>query len=509
MDTALLEPVLLHGHTAQVLDGDGAEWVVEAGKANVFFVRVENGRPVGVRRYLLTGQPGDALLGSTAPELADGYRFLAVGSEDCRLRKLSAHELQPGQNGVRPADQVARWVEKLTNLLAADIPSEAPVNTGATEHPVLTSGQVFRSPQRSVCWLKVEEGSLAFMGRGDLLIGPEAPLVPVGSEAWFRADSATRLHLVKAADVKEAAAITRGLAQLHGLIFAYLRHKEQVEIKEDLARLRERRNFEAQETNRAIRSIVSIVTPFEETAVQGSELLQALAVVGRHLKITFAPPAKSEDLSRVPDPLEAVARASKVRLRHVQLRGRWWRTDCGPLLGYLNQEDQEVPVALVRSQLGRYEIFEPRSGFQKPLDAETLSKLSDKAVMFYLPFPPRPLTLLDLPRLAFQLFRRELGFLLTLSLGMTLLGMVLPQATRWIIDYAIPDADRGLLLELGLILFTVTCGQALLMLAQGFVTLRLMTGATATLQAATWDRLLRLAPSFFASSPAAICSIAP
>jgi hypothetical protein len=185
-----MEPVLLHGHAAHVLDGDRAEWLVEAGKANVFCVRVENGQPVGSRRYVLTGQPGDVLLGSTAPGSANGYRFLSVGSEDCRLRRLSATELtQPLEDvDARVIDQVARWVEKLTNLLAADMPGEAPVNTGATDQVVLSPGQIFRSPQRTVCWLKVEEGSLAFMGIADLVVGPEAPLFPAGSEAWFRAE---------------------------------------------------------------------------------------------------------------------------------------------------------------------------------------------------------------------------------------------------------------------------------------------------------------------------------
>src|SRR5262249_15941475 len=48
-----------------------------------------------------------------------------------------------------------------------------------------------------------------------------------------------------------------------------------------------------------------------------------------------------------------------------------------------------------------------------------------------------------------------------------------------------------------LLLLAVNAGQAGFMLAQGIVTLRAMGGTTAALQAATWDRLLRLTVGFF------------
>ena len=80
----------------------------------------------------------------------------------------------------------------------------------------------------------------------------------------------------------------------------------------------------------------------------------------------------------------------------------------------------------------------------------------------------------------------------------TFLGMLTPQATAVIVDPAVPDADRGMLLLLGAALLAAACGQGLCQLAQGYtVSLRQEVKARAAMQAAMWDRLLHVQPAFF------------
>jgi ATP-binding cassette subfamily C protein len=87
--------------------------------------------------------------------------------------------------------------------------------------------------------------------------------------------------------------------------------------------------------------------------------------------------------------------------------------------------------------------------------------------------------------------------ILITGIAVTLLGMLTPQATAIIIDNAIPDSDRGLLLQVGLGLLVAALGTALFQLAQGFAILRIETAGDASTQAAVWDRLLKLPISFF------------
>src|SRR5262249_5861040 len=125
------------------------------------------------------------------------------------------------------------------------------------------------------------------------------------------------------------------------------------------------------------------------------------------------------------------------------------------------------------------------------------ANLAPQAVMFYKPLPADLSRMTDLLRLGVGPYWREVILILLLALGGAILGMLTPQATRWIFDYAIPDADRNLLGQFALGLMAVAFGQAAFSLAQGIVMLRLRSGATAALQAGTMDRLLSLPTRFF------------
>jgi NHLM bacteriocin system ABC transporter ATP-binding protein len=481
------DPVPLQGHITLVLDGPPADYLVEAGQATVFWARVEGGVPVGPRHYVLTAQRGEGLFGAADLTEAGTQRFVVVGSQDCRLRPLPA----PG------TDLLEKWIEKLTGLLVADPPPAGTTSPGAARYVLLMPGQVFRPPHRAVWWVCVEQGAAAFMGVPDLAVGAGSPPLPLGGDAWLRAEKETRLILLRSPDLAGDEDLRQGIARLNALLFGFFRLKEEREARAEAERLRQRRQQEALETDEAVGELVRVLHPRPAPAPPESELMAALAAVGGALEVTFREPARSEDLSRVPDLLEAVARASRLRLRHVQLRGAWWRSDCGPLLGYLRQDEEERPVALLRGRGGAYELVDPRAGGRRPLTAETLARLAPRAVMFYRPFPDRALSLLDLPVFGYRPYVREWVLAVLVMLGSTLLGMLVPQATRWIIDYAIPDADHSFLGELALVLVAVNCGQAAFVLAEGVFSLRAVTGATAALQAATWDRLLRLPPRFF------------
>ncbi len=79
----------------------------------------------------------------------------------------------------------------------------------------------------------------------------------------------------------------------------------------------------------------------------------------------------------------------------------------------------------------------------------------------------------------------------------TLLGMVTPLATGLLIDTAIPAANRQMVWHMALGLIAVTFGSTLFQMTQSFAIMRVETYADSATQAAVWDRLLKLKPSFF------------
>jgi NHLM bacteriocin system ABC transporter ATP-binding protein len=76
-------------------------------------------------------------------------------------------------------------------------------------------------------------------------------------------------------------------------------------------------------------------------------------------------------------------------------------------------------------------------------------------------------------------------------------GMAVPLATAQIIDEVFPSAEVGLLFQTGAILAVFAIASALVQVVRGATALRVETRSSARLQAAVWDRLLRLPVEFF------------
>ena len=76
------------------------------------------------------------------------------------------------------------------------------------------------------------------------------------------------------------------------------------------------------------------------------------------------PPAPSEHPATLREPLEAIARASHLRLRRVRLTDTWWQRDSGPLLAYTLADHR--PVALLPVSATRYVLFDPVRGTRRP-----------------------------------------------------------------------------------------------------------------------------------------------
>ena len=269
------------------------------------------------------------------------------------------------------------------------------------------------------------------------------------------------------------------------------------EVQDAFERFQERQRRNHQVRAEVLETLAAVLEPRVSSApaVEGTSLLVAASAVGEVLGVTIRPPARSEDPGKAREPLEAIARASHLRIRRVLLTGTWWKHDCGPLLAYTREDHR--PVALLPISATRYDLFDPIRGTRTPVHARLAPTLAPEAYTLYRPFPTTTFGALDLLRFGLRGRSKDLRMILLTGIVVTLLGMLTPQATAILINQAIPDAHRPMVLQLGLALLAAVCGQALLQLAQGFALMRQHTAAGASLQAAMWDRLLQLKASFF------------
>ncbi|MFN6566791.1 NHLP family bacteriocin export ABC transporter peptidase/permease/ATPase subunit [Dendronalium sp. ChiSLP03b] len=281
-------------------------------------------------------------------------------------------------------------------------------------------------------------------------------------------------------------------------------------IDAQLLRLESKERLERELMTQTLAELASVLQPRSDKVSNRSTLnknldlgdsqqalLVAAGAVGKALGIEIRPPAISEDSQEIKDSVEALARASCIRVRQIKLPNNWWRQDYGPILAYIAKTN--LPVALLPTSNNRYQLYAPGEQTPVPVDARTAATLIPNAYIFYRPFSQKHPRAIDLLQFAFQRHYKELIVISGAGITATLLGMLTPFATAILIDKAIPDANRALLAQVAFGLVTATFGTTLFQLTQGLATIRLETFATSSIQAAVWDRLLNLKLSFFRS----------
>src|SRR5262249_11185039 len=91
-------------------------------------------------------------------------------------------------------------------------------------------------------------------------------------------------------------------------------------------------------------------------ASRGELLLGSCRIVGGSVGIDVKP----APIDGVGEPLWLISRASGFRTRRVHLGIDWWKSDCGPLLGFLAEDGR--PVALLPAARRAYMLVDPALG---------------------------------------------------------------------------------------------------------------------------------------------------
>lgn len=431
--------LVIKGNQSLLLDDPQKVWLIESGSLELFAVKTKDSVPDSRRRYLFNLEKGEALFCmATNPET---YNFLATSVETTIVRPLNWGAEEQGKRHHKEDKEKEK-------------------NKQSTIEPIIALAQQ---------WI---EHFTIFPN----VVPPDLTVELLTILTWDTLQS----HL----------------AHLHRNFCHYLDRREEKENAQKIAQFQARERLDRQVTTEAIGELASLIkSQPQEHFLQDNPLLIAARAVGRAMRITINPPTLSEDLNQLQAPIEAIARASGIRIRRVTLRDYWWKKDCGPLLAYTKKENQ--PVALLPTGRGKYELFDPILKTRTPVNSSKAELLDSVAYMFYRSLPDKSLKALELLQFALQGRRRELFALLWTGITATLLGMVVPQATAILIDHAIPNSEQKLLLQVGLGLLAASLGSAIFQLAQGFALVRWLTLSESTSQAAIWDRLLNQRISFF------------
>lgn len=485
----------LSGPQPLVLNSGPALWVIESGSVALFRVDLAQGEPAGPRRLVRRLGAGQPLLSRSA-HAQDGPGLMVAAVQPALLREQGFSERWSDERGrAQLAPLVEEWIAHLTSCIppgrALERP-ERPTEGGTLE---LEEGQDLTAGRQRVIWVRVLEGELEIAGIQGALLVPGARPLPVGPGLSLRALGASQIAVETTEQVAALTDVLAGLDRLEGVALALLREQDERERAIELDRLERSARLHGERLAGAIDELAAVLNPPKAGVCDGDPLLAALRTIGRALGVEVRAPGRSGE-HEASDPVQAIARASQLRTREVRLSNRWWRRDCGPLLAQQGSGAEARPIALL-PEAGGYVAYDPVRGAEQRVDRKLASSLAPEAVAFSRPLPSGRLGLQHLARFALHGRRRDLTLALAVGVAATLLGMAVPIGTAWIMDHAIPGADLDLLLQIGLGLGAVVLGQALYRVSQGLVLLRLGLVSEVETQAALWDRLLRLRPSFF------------
>ncbi len=193
----------------------------------------------------------------------------------------------------------------------------------------------------------------------------------------------------------------------------------------------------------------------------------------------------------------SIARNSGLRVQPVHLGSGWTSRATSPLVGFIKDADgSTTPVALLPRKRRMYYQSASDSSRHRVIEGKT--PLSVQGLMVYSGFPlGRKATFLDMGRLAVRGSGSTLMLILGCSLLVALLGLATPIFTSSVLGVFVPQGNIVNTVGIGIALTVLALSAGAFVVVQNFATSRLTQVAQMRVEAAIWDRTLRLPLKFF------------
>ena len=182
--------------------------------------------------------------------------------------------------------------------------------------------------------------------------------------------------------------------------------------------------------------------------------------------------------------------------RQVELKGRWWKTAVGPMLGY----DKEGKwVALLPSRTKLAYTYTNKEGRKVEVTAQSMKEdLKTEALCFFPALPMRKIHIGDLLRFMVKAFTmNDILRLLFISALIAVLGMFLPYVNKQIFDTVIPNGTKVDIIPVASLLIGATVGGILFNLIRDWMLKRLKELVSIRVEPAVMARTFLLKAKFF------------
>ena len=500
------------GNLPVKLDDPDSVWLIEQGTVDLFLVEFRDGVEQAAPQHLLRRTSGGLVPGVAPDEPGDDkdttLSLIAKGLPGTLLRRLPASSLSE----VHPAElaeQTDTWLTAMTDTLSRLV-SRRPRPTALAE-PGLTRTLTpcTLSVRRGVVWVsEPSRGASLYMDMIDQAelagaSGPQEAVIPLTRTSWLTLFDKETVSGESTATLAQRGTLLPALASFHAVAFALERLNRRLAVVDD-ANLERARTMSRRTAEEAARQRLFNIHDLPIDGDAGAEdtaLADALHIIGRHQGIDFTIPARS-GTSDAPIGLVDILDASGVRARRVRLRAEdtWWRGDSSAMLAFRAEDGR--PVALLPGMFGRYREIDPASKRRVRMTADRAGALEQDAWMFYRPLPSGNVRPADLLGIALHGSAADLARLVIAGLPGGLIKLAPALALGFVANHAVTGASTGALYAVAATLAGLGLLGALLHLLQSTAMMRLEGRSASQVEAAFWDRLMRLPPGILRRYPA-------
>ena len=496
------------GNQPTTIDDPDCVWFIDKGAADLFLVEFQGGVEQAAPQHFLRATPGRLLPGVAPDEQDTTLRLIVKGLPGTMLKRLPASALAEA-DPAKLAEQMDNWLTGLAASLSRYVTHRPRPDTLAEPGTTKNHNPGTLATRRGVVWVsQPPRGASLFM---DLIDGAEFAGDNVGGEGLIPLTQANWLTLLDQAEVTAASSgqlserslLLPALAVFHKAAFALERVNRRLAVVDsanlERARTTSRRRDEAA-ARRRLFNIHDLPTE-EDTEDAGASLAEAMRIVGRKEGIEFSVPRRS-GASETPLRLADILDASGVRARRVKLKAedRWWLSDSNAMLAFRAEDGK--PVALIPGAAGRYREIDPSSRRGAPITAERAAALKEEAWMFYRPLPPGSADIRDLLRIGLHDSAADLLRLVLSGLPAGLIKLLPALALGFSVNHVMQGGTPGAVYAVASGLAGFGLLGALLHLLQGTAITRLEGRSASRIEAAFWDRLLRLPAGILHRYPA-------
>lgn len=475
-------------------------YVVRKGSLDIFYLTLENSEPSGARHHVCRLGISEVAIGIPGVHSDSTIGLLAVPNVDTELLELSRKDfvaLAMKNESEGYSDLIDNWVSKLsTGVFNPSTPPVTSLEMKAGSDMSLPSSTPAVS-QSGVVWIKPNDNEIQVLNDDALKVQP-GELFPVASNMWIESSADTKIILASTFEILSQQHFENSSGKFYNLLFSFLNLTIQKNFDQERERLRLEENFEQKRFLNSFKQLASILQPgiskLDFRDVSTNELFSACRIVGDYLGIEMKLDASQHEGLTVKDPVNKIATASKVRVRKVQLESDWWEKDTGALLAF---NSDGSPVAIIPIGKEKYKLVDPSDLSEKILTRSAALDLKPDAYTFYKPLPYEPVNFYELLKFGLRESKIDLRTILLVGLAGGLLGLLVPYFTGLIFQDIIPSSDKIQLNQLIYILIASAFAGALFQVTRSIATLRIEGKMNSSVQAAIWDRLLKLPVPFF------------